>query len=189
MFRRARRRILQWRRVAQFEPIRVEGAPLAQEGAAERPGDKATSEPGMRVTLARVRESDRDPATVAIESLDERRLGYLPAEVSAWVAPLLESGRVTFDGRIYAVEPTDPHSSAGKVRFYVSLTQFELRPVERFSLALAIRTLFRLPVIGVNWCFGRAAAIDHAVTRTPLRAPRFEVGPSDRYVSDGSSDG
>jgi HIRAN domain len=189
MFRRARRRTLQWRRVAQFEPLRVEGAPIAQEDAAERPSGGAAIEAGMRVALARVRDDERDATAVAVESLDERRLGYLPSEVAAWVAPLLESGRVAFDGRIHAVEPADPRSNPGTVSFYLALTQFELRPVERFSLALALRTLFRLPVMGVNWCFGRAAVFDHAVSRTPLRPPRFEIRPSDGYAADDSSGG
>jgi hypothetical protein len=149
----------------------------------------ATIEPGMRVTLTRVRDVGRDSAAVAVESLGERRVGFLPPDVADWVAPLLESERVAFDGRVYAVEPADPRSQPGTFSCYVSLTQFELRPVERFSLALALRTLFRLPVMGVNWCFGRAAAFDHAVSRTPLRPPRLKIRPSDGYGADGSSDG
>lgn len=164
---------MQWRRVAQFEPIRVEGAPVAEEEATERPSGQATIEPGMRVALVRELDNDRHPDSVAVESLGEQRLGYLPADVAACVAPLLDSGRVAFDGRIYAVEPADPNSTAGAVNFSVALTQFELRPIERFSLLLAIRAVLHLPVLGANWCFGRAAALYHAFSQTP-------VPPSDR---------
>jgi hypothetical protein len=182
MFGRVRRRIIQWRRVAQFEPIRVEGAQVAEEQATERPSGKAIVQPGMRVALVREPENALDPDSVAVQSLDEQRLGYLPADIAAWVTPLLDSGRVAFDGRIYAVEPADPKSPPRAASFSVALTQFDLRPVERFSLVLAIRALLHLPVLGASWCFGRAAALYHAFSQTT-------VPPPDHYAADDRSGG
>jgi hypothetical protein len=169
MFRRVRRRTVEWRRVAQFEPVRVEGTPVAQEEATDRPIGAVALQPGLRVALARDPENERGTQTVAVESLDEQRLGYLPTEVAAWVAPLLDSGRVTFDGRIYAIEPSSPQSPPAPLSFYLALTQFELRPIEHSSVMLAIRAFLRLPVLGANWCYARAAALYHAFS--PSTAP------------------
>jgi len=185
MFRRVRQRTVEWRRVAQFEPVRVEGAPVAQEEATDRPIGAVALQPGLRVALARDPENERGAQTVAVESLDEQTLGYLPAEVAAWVAPLLDSGRVTFDGRIYLVESSSPASTAhvGETpapSFYLSLTQFELRPIEHSSLMLAIRAFLRLPVLAANRCYARAAALYHAFS--PTSGP-----PRDRYAADDHS--
>jgi hypothetical protein len=180
MFRRVRRRTVEWRRVAQFEPVRVEGTPVAQEEATDRPIGAVALQPGLRVALARDPENERGTQTVAVESLDEQRLGYLPTDVAAWVAPLLDSGRVTFDGRIYAIEPSSPQSPPAPLSFYLALTQFELRPIEHSSVLLAIRAFLRLPVLGANWCYARAAAHYHAFS--PTTGP-----PRDRYATDDRS--
>jgi hypothetical protein len=169
MLRRVRRRAVEWRRVAQFEPVRMDGTPVAQEEATDRPTGAVTLQPGLRVALAREPDNERGTQTVAVESLDEQTLGYLPPEVAALVAPLLDSGRVTFDGRIYEVEPSSSESTPRTPSFFLSLTQFELRPVEHSSLMLAIRGLLRLPVLGANWCYARAAALYHAFS--PSTAP------------------
>jgi hypothetical protein len=160
----------------------VEGVPVAQEEAADRSSGKAALRAGMRIALRRERGNEADPTAVAVDSLDEQRLAYLPAEAAAQVAPLLDSGRFAFDGRIYAVDPADSESTTGAVSFYLALTQFELRPVERFSPALAIRALLHLPVLSANWCIGRAAALYHALGHSPTRPP-------DRYAADDSSRG
>jgi hypothetical protein len=158
----------------------VEGTPVAQEEATDRPIGTVALQPGLRVALARDPENERGTQTVAVESLDEQTLGYLPVEVSDWVAPLLDSARVTFDGRIYAIEPSNSESTPSAPSFYLALTQFELRPVEHSSLMLAIRALLRLPVLGANWCYARAAALYHAAS--PTAAP-----PRDRYATDDHS--
>jgi hypothetical protein len=173
MFRQMRRRTVRWRRVAQFEPIRVDGAPVVREDIADRRSEHAAIHAGMRVVLTRDLDKEHELNVVVVESLHEQRLGYLPAEVADWVAPLLDSGRVAFDGRIYAIEPATRGSTNGADSFYLTLTQFERRPVERFSLALLLRSLLHLPRLGMSWCLGQMAALYHAFSRTP--AP-----PSDR---------
>jgi hypothetical protein len=137
-------------------------------------------EPGLRVALARDPENERGAQTVAVESLDQQTLGYLPADVAVWVAPLLDSGRAAFDGRIYALEPSSPQSPPAAPSFYLALTQFELRPVEHSSLMLAIRAFLRLPVLSANWCYARAVALYHAFG--PTTGP-----PRDRYAADDHS--
>ncbi len=180
MTRRVRRRTIQWRRVAQFEPVRVEGAPLAQEEAADRPGDKASFEPGTRVALVRERKNESDPHAVIVASLDERPLGYLPADVADWLAPLLDTGRVAFDGRIYAVCPVAVEAPAGTPSFYISLTQFELQPVEHSTLTLGVRALLRLPRQSASWCFGHVAAVFHTFSQPSSQSP-------ERYATDDRS--
>ena len=172
MFSRMRRRTVEWRRVAQFEPIRVEGAPLAKDDATDRPSERMAPQAGMRVVLAREPEDEHNRNAVVVESLGEQRLGYLPAEVADWIAPLLDSGRVAFDGRIYAIGPVNRDSASGSA-FFLTLTLFEFRPVERFSLGLSIRSLLHVPAIGVNWCIGQLAALYHGFSQTP-------IPPSDR---------
>ncbi len=180
MMRRVRRRTIQWRRVAQFEPVRVDGFPIAQEEAADRPGGSAAIEPGMRVALVRERKNARDPQAVLVASLDEQPLGYLPADVAAVVAPLMDTGRVAFDGRIYAICPAESGPPARVAGFLLSLTQFELTPVERFSLRLAARTLWRLPLQSAGWCFGHVAAVFHAFSQHSPQSP-------ERYATDDHS--
>ncbi len=167
----------------------MDGAEVAQEEATDRPSGKAATQAGMRVALRRDPENERDANAVAVDSLDERTLGYLPSDIAAWVAPLLDSGRMAFDGRIYAVEHSGSESPTGALDFYLALTQFELLPVERSSLALAIQRLGLLPLRGVNWCVGRAAALCHAFGHATARSPRFKVPPRDRYAADDGSGG
>jgi hypothetical protein len=180
MMRRARRRKIQWRRVAQFEPVRVDGPPIAQEEAADRPSGRALVEPGTRVALVRERKNERDPHAVIVASLDEQPLGYLPADAAAWVAPLMDTGRMAFDGRIYAVCAAESGPPAQAAGFYVSLTQFELAPVEHFSLTLAARALVRLPLQSANWCFGHMAAVFHTFSPPSPQPP-------ERYATDDRS--
>jgi hypothetical protein len=173
MFSRMRRRTVEWRRVAQFEPIRVEGAPLTKDDTTDRPSERMAPQAGMRVLLAREPDDEHNRNAVVVESLCEQRLGYLPAEVADWIAPLLDSGRVAFDGRIYAIGGAECEWTNGASPFFLTLTQFERRPVERFSLGLSIRSLLHVPAIGVNWCIGQLAALYHAFSQTP-------IPPSDR---------
>jgi HIRAN domain len=180
MMRRARRRKIQWRRVAQFEPVRVDGPPIAQEEATDRPSGRALLEPGTRVALVRERKNERDPHAVIVASLDEQPLGYLPADVADWVAPLMDTGRMAFDGRIYAVCPAESGPPARAAGFYVTLTQFELAPVEHFSLTLAARALVRLPLQSANWCFGHVAAVFHTFSPPSSQSP-------ERYATDDRS--
>jgi hypothetical protein len=180
MMRRARRRKIQWRRVAQFEPVRVDGPPIAQEEAADRPSGRALLEPGTRVALVRERKNERDPHAVIVSSLDEQPLGYLPADVAECVAPLMDTGRMAFDGRVYAVCPAETGPPARVAGFYVSLTQFELAPVEHFSLRLAVRSLVRLPLQSANWCFGHVAAVFHTFSPPSSQSP-------ERYATDDRS--
>ncbi len=170
---------MQWRRVAQFEPVRVDGADFAQEEATDRASGSARIEAGMRVALRR--DDEHGANAVRVESLDEQPLGYLPPDAAAWVAPLLESGRMAIDGRVYAVEGPD-ESTDNPPGFFITLTQFELRPVERSSLTWAFRAAAQLPLRGVNWCVARTLALYHAFV--PTTVPR-----RDRYAADDSSGG
>jgi hypothetical protein len=84
---------------------------------------------------------------------------------------------MAFDGRIYAVCPTE---SGPPARFYISLAQFELTPVEHFSLTLAARALVRLPLQSANWCFGHVSAVFHTFSPPASQSP-------ERYATDDRS--
>jgi hypothetical protein len=186
MFKRLRRRTIQWRRVAQFEPVRVEGTAVAKEEASDRPSGAPAIQAGMRVVLRRETDSEHGPGIVAVVSLDERTLGYLTADVAAWVAPLLCSNRVAIDGRIVAVEQGGASVST-LPGFYVTLTQFEQRPVERFALTLAFAAVARAPIAGATWCAARTAALFQALTGATPGSARFDVRSSDHYATDDRS--
>jgi hypothetical protein len=186
MFKRLRRRTVEWRRVAQFEPVRVEGAAVAKEEATDRPSGAPAMQPGMRVVLRHETEDEHGPLRVAVVSLDERTLGYLPSDAAAWIGPVLGSGCAAIDGRILAVEPGD-ESASEPTGFYVSLMQFEQRPVERFAVALALAAVFRAPIAGASWCIARTVALFQALTGATSGSARFDVPSSDRYATDDSS--
>jgi hypothetical protein len=134
------------------------------------------AQPGMRIALKRESSDKRDRCCVAVESLDERTLGYLPVEVAAWVAPLLGSEQVAIDGRIYAVEPATPGSNRVAPSFYVSLTQFELFPIKRSALIRGIQGLLSAPFRSAKWCVSRVAMLHQA---TGLDGPS-----GDRFATD-----
>ncbi len=180
MFRRVRRRTFEWRRVAQFEPVRVEGAPVAQEEATDRPMGTVALEPGLRVALRAIRKTSAVPRPSRSSRSTSRlwaifRLTWRFGSRRSWTlaARLLTAG-------FYALEPSSPQSPPAAPSFYLALTQFELRPVEHSSLMLAIRAFLRLPVLGANWCYARAAALYHAFG--PTTGP-----PRDRYAADDHS--
>jgi hypothetical protein len=130
----------------------------------------------MRIALKRESSDRQERYCVAVESLDERTLGYLPAEVAAWVAPLLDRERVAIDGRIYAIEPAAPDARRIAPSFYVSLTQFELLPVQRSALVRAIQGLLSAPFRSAKWCVSRVAMLHQA---TGLEGPS-----GDRFATD-----
>jgi hypothetical protein len=178
MFKRLRRRTVEWRRVAQFEPVRVEGAAVAKDEATDRPSGAPAMQPGMRVVLRGETDNDSGPDRVAVVSLDERTLGYLTAEVAGWVAPLLSSGHVAIEGRVFAVEQGG-ESASEPPGFYVTLIHF--------VLALACAAVVRAPIAGATWCRARTAALFQALTGATPHRGRFDARSSDRYATDDSS--
>lgn len=167
------------RRVAQFEPVRI--------ASFDRLQSNEVSHPGTRVALRCLPRNEPDGRRVAIETFDDQTLGYLPAEVAAWVGPLLDSGRVAFDGRISAIDASDSESGARSRIFYLALTQFEQLAVERYSLSLAVRAIAQIFVGGANWCLGRAAVLYQAFSRTPVPAPGFGLPSSDQSAGPDKS--
>jgi HIRAN domain len=94
---------LRWRRVAVYHPVRIDVDVATTDSSRSRPDSLNSCQPGMRVHLRREPTSP-DHHAVALIIDGGRRIGRLPADVAAWVAPLLDSGMAAFDAEIWSVE-------------------------------------------------------------------------------------
>jgi len=65
-------------------------------------------EPGKRVHLQRDPEDPRDPSAIRVEDDRHRCVGHLPRKLSAWLAPLLDAGKVRIDAHLPAVANGSP---------------------------------------------------------------------------------
>lgn len=139
MFSRFYNTKLEWRRVAQYQPVTVAGAALANEDGSDRQRILQTCQPGMRVVLCREPANSRHPNAVALFVNEQRQIGHLPAEVAEWVAPLLDSGRAAFDSEIWSLENVAGDNGLEAIVCRLMLTQHELVPVRRFSLIAWLR--------------------------------------------------
>jgi hypothetical protein len=153
------KRNLRWRRVAVYRPVRIDVDPTTPDSTRSLRDFLHACHPGMRVVLRR-EPTCRDRHAVALVVDGGRRIGRLPADVAAWVAPLIDSGTAAFDAEIWSVENNgsgpsvendgygpsvendgpslenngrgrDPHAPACRLM----LTHHELAPTPRRSLA------------------------------------------------------
>ncbi len=65
------------------------------EGATHYAGNPLEAEP---VTFVRESIGRRDACVIAVHDADGRKIGWLPRDVTHWLAPLLDSGVVAIDG-------------------------------------------------------------------------------------------
>lgn len=159
MLKRLRERRLAWRRIAQFEPFPVEGVAENNEEESGRQQILRGCHEGMRVVLQREPESSRGVKAVAVCTCDERRMGYLPTDVASWVAPMLESGRTTFDAEIWTLRPSLGDRGESQIDCTIVMTQFGLVAVERSWLTSLISAVGRLPRRVAKRATGRATGL------------------------------
>jgi hypothetical protein len=132
MFSRFYRTRLEWRRVAIYEPVGVAGTALVNADGSDRQTVLETCHAGMRVVLRRA-PSDLDRNAIALFVNDGRQIGQLPANVAEWIAPLLDSGKTTFDAEIWLLRRNQDGQSPERFDCRLLLTQHDLMPVKRFS--------------------------------------------------------
>jgi len=146
-----KKRNLRWRRVAVYRPVRIDVDLATVDRSRSRRDFLDSCHPGMRVLLRR-EPTSRDRHAVALVVDGGRRIGRLPAEVAAWVAPLLDSGTAAFDAEIWSVDrggsgPSVEHdgdrSNPRVPACRLMLTQHELAPTPRRSLAARLANTWR----------------------------------------------
>ncbi len=62
----------------------------------------ARLEPGMEVVLEREPANSHDANAIRVDTSDFQRAGHLPRRTAAWLAPLIDAGKIRADGRIAA---------------------------------------------------------------------------------------
>jgi hypothetical protein len=63
-----------------------------------------------KIMLEREPENDHDPSAIRIENLDFRQVGFLPKKTSAWIAPLIDQGKVMVDGVVVDLDFEDGYT-------------------------------------------------------------------------------
>jgi hypothetical protein len=138
---------LQWRRVAVYQPVAVEGVSLSNEDGSDRQSILRACQVEMRVFLQR-EPNLHDPDAVSVFVTDETRIGQLPAEVAEWIAPLLDSGKSAFDAQIWSLEKVEGENGRELITCSLMLTQHQLVAIRQLSLIAWLRRAkhFRSPV-------------------------------------------
>ena len=159
MLKQLHRRTIEWRRIAQYEPVRVDGVALNNEDGSDRQQLLRDCHAGMRVVLRRERTNPDNSNAVALFIHGGRQIGYLTQNVAAWVAPLLDSDRAAFDAEIWSLDRVAADNGRTLIGCTIALRQFGFVVVERFSWALAIAAAVRLPAAAIKWTAGHAAPL------------------------------
>jgi len=118
----------------------------------------------MRVVL---RREENHSDAIALYLPGGQQIGYLAQDVSAWVAPLLDTGRAAFDAEIWSLDRSTADDGSPLVGCTVLLTQFGLVVVERFSWALALAAAVRFPATSLKWLVRRVAPLMQSRSAKP----------------------
>jgi hypothetical protein len=145
------RRTVEWRRIAQYEPVRVDGVAVKNDDGSDRQEILRGCREGIRLVLRRERKNSVDPQAVALFTPDGWQIGYLSPDVAAWVAPLLDADRAAFDAEIWSFDQIAADGGRTLIGCTIGLTEFRFVLVERFSWALAIAAAARLPAETIKW--------------------------------------
>jgi hypothetical protein len=159
MQERLYRRTVEWRRIAQFGPVSVDGVAEKNGDGSDRQQNLRDCHEGMRIVLQRERKTPGDPNAMALFMHDGRQIGYLSQSFAAWAAPLLDADRAAFDAEIWSLDPVAADEGRTLIGCTLALTQFGFVVVGRFSWALAIATAARLPVATIKWIAGHVAPL------------------------------
>jgi hypothetical protein len=145
------RRTVEWRRIAQFQSVLVDGVAVTNGDGSDRQQILRECHEGMRLVLRRERKNPGDSNAVGLFTLDGRQIGYLSQHVALWVAPLLDADQAAFDAEIWSVDQVAANVGPALIRCTIALTAFGFVLVERMSWALVIAAAARLPVATIKW--------------------------------------
>jgi len=167
MSRHLYRPTIEWRRIAQYAPVQVDGVGLNNEDGSHRQQVLFDCQAGTRVVVKRNLKSTDNSNAVALFLRDGRQIGYLTQNVAAWVAPLLESIGGAFDAEIWSLDRVPANDGRTQIGCTVALTQFESLVVERFSWALAFAAVVRLSAKTTKWTASQVASMMPSSVKRP----------------------
>lgn len=75
--------------------------------------------PGMQVILEREKDNVHDKNSVRVENAAFDPVGHLPRKTAAWLAPLLDEGKIRIDGRVLSGEDQE-HSAPIDLSIYLA---------------------------------------------------------------------
>jgi hypothetical protein len=167
MLRRLHRRTIEWRRLAQYEPVRVDGVESNNEDGSNRQQLLSRCDTGMPVVLRREQRKPGDPNAVALFLHGGPQIGYLTPSVAAWVAPLLDADQAAFDAEIWSLDRIAAADGRTLIGCTIGLRQFGFVFVERFSWSLAITAAGRLPAVAIKWTARHIAPVLRSSAKRP----------------------
>jgi hypothetical protein len=126
---------LEWRRIAVYLPVRVAAVAVRNEDGSDRQLILQSCREGTRVVLRRDLTDPHDPNAIALIVDGNRQIGRLDANLSEWVAPLLDAGRAAFDSEIWAIQSDRDGNGLETTDCWITLVHYEQRPVKRLSFA------------------------------------------------------
>jgi len=126
---------LEWRRIAVYLPVKVAAVAIRNEDGSDRQKILQSCREGSRVLLHRDLTDCHEPNAIALIVDGNRQIGRLDANLSAWVAPLLDAGRAAFDSEIWAIQNNIDEDGVETTDCWITLIHYEQLPVKRLSCA------------------------------------------------------
>jgi HIRAN domain-containing protein len=167
------RTTLEWRRrrVPELELVKVAGVEFGNDDGSDRQQILGGCQESMRVVVRRAPNRSRDSTGVDLFVLGGQQIGHLSAEVSAQIAPLLDSDRTTFDAVIWSVDEFTAGDGRRLLACTIAMTRFERVPVKRFLWTLALLTAAR----GAKWTVERSSSALGWLGRSTIAAVRSVI--------------
>jgi hypothetical protein len=171
------RTTLEWRRrrVPALELVKVAGVEFGNEDGSDRQQILRGCQQSMRVVLRRAPMGSRDPTGVDLFVQGDRQIGHLSAEVTAEIAPLLDSGRTTFDAEIWSVDEFAGSDGRNLLACTIAMTRFERVPIQRFLWTYALLTAARKTAASAKWTVNRGGSALGWLGRSVITAVRSVI--------------
>ena len=171
------RTTLEWRRrrVPELELVKVAGVKYGNDDGSDRQQILRRCQESMRVVLRRAPKGSGDPTGVDLFVQGGQQIGHLSAEVATEIAPLLDSGRITFDAEIWSVDEFTSGDGHKLLACKIAITRFERVPVKRFVSTLALSTAARGTAASVKWTADRGSFALGWLGRSVITAVRTVI--------------
>jgi len=171
------RTTLEWRRrrVPELELVKVAGVEFGNDDGSDRQQILRGCQTSMRVVVRRAPKGSRDPTGVELFVQGGQQIGHLSAEIGAEIAPLLDSGRTTFDAEIWSVEEFTGGDGRKLLACTIAITRFERVPVKRYLWTLALLTAARGTGASAKWTADRGSSALGWLGRSAITAVRSVI--------------
>jgi hypothetical protein len=162
-----------------LELVKVAGVEFGNDDGSHRQQILRGCQQSMRVVLRRAPEGSRDPTGVDLFVQGDQQIGHLSAEVAAAIAPLLDSGRTTFDAEIWSVDEFAAGDGRKLLACTIALTRFERVPIRRFLWTFALLTAARRTAASAKWTVNRGGSAFGWLGRSLKTAVRSVIPGAD----------